>query len=42
MTRAEINTNFLRELRQRVKKLAGLFDPAKEEKDWSELLNEVG
>ena len=42
MTRAEINTNFLRELRQRVKKLTGLFDPAKEEKDWSELLNEVG
>jgi putative glycosyltransferase (TIGR04348 family) len=42
MTRAETNAKFLRELRQRVKKLTRLFDPAKEEKDWSQLLNEVG
>ena len=42
MTRAETNPNFLRELRKRAQKLARLFDPAKEEKDWSELLNEVG
>jgi putative glycosyltransferase (TIGR04348 family) len=42
MTRAETDPKFLRELRRRVKKLARLFDPAKEEKDWSELLNEVG
>ena len=42
MTRAETNPNFLRELRRRVTNLARLFDPAKEEKDWSQLLNEVG
>ncbi len=42
MTRAETEPNSLRELRRRVKKLARLFDPAKEEKDWSRLLNEIG
>jgi glycosyltransferase involved in cell wall biosynthesis len=42
MMRAETDPNFLRELREQVKKLARLFDPGKEEKDWSQLLNEFG
>ncbi len=42
MTRAETNQKFLHGLRKRVTNLARLFDPAKEEKDWSQLLNEVG
>jgi len=42
MTRAETNRTFLHGLRKRVTNLARLFDPAKEEKDWCQLLNEVG
>ena len=41
MTRAEANPSFLHDLRKRVGKLARLFDPAEEEKDWSQLLNDV-
>src|SRR5207253_4001739 len=40
MTRAEADPKFLAGLRTRVKKLAPLFDPAKEEQAWSCLLRE--
>ena len=41
MTRAETNTKFLRELRQRVKKLTRLFDPAREKRNWAKLISEI-
>jgi len=40
LTRAETDPSFLAELRTRVKKLAPLFDPAKEEQAWARLLRE--
>ncbi len=41
MTRAETNTKFLLELRQRVKELTRLFDPALEKRNWAELISEI-
>jgi len=41
MTRAETNAKFLPELRKRVKKLTRLFDPAREKRNWAELISEI-
>jgi glycosyltransferase involved in cell wall biosynthesis len=41
LARAETHPEFLAELRDRGKKLAPLFDPAREEQAWAELLSET-
>ena len=41
MQRAECEPPFLAQLKRRVKKLAPLFDPVREEKAWSDLINEL-
>jgi putative glycosyltransferase (TIGR04348 family) len=41
ITRAETDPNFLRELSKRIKKLARLFDPAREKRNWAELISEI-
>ena len=41
LRRGECDATFLAELTSRVKKLSPLFDPAQEEKDWSDLINEL-
>ena len=41
ITRAETDPNFLRELTKGVKKLARLFDPAREERNWAQLISEM-
>ena len=41
MKRAEIDPKFLSQLRTRAKKLAPLFDPAREERAWASLLEEA-
>ena len=41
LTQAETDSRFLAELRTRVKKLAPIFDPAKEEQTWARLLREL-
>ena len=41
MTRAENDPDFLAELRKHCKKLLPRFDPAREEKAWAKLLNEL-
>ena len=41
MTRAENDQDFLAELRKRCKKLLPLFDPAREERAWVKLLDEL-
>ena len=41
MKRAEIDPKFLSQLKTRAKKLASLFDPAREERAWSKLIDEL-
>jgi putative glycosyltransferase (TIGR04348 family) len=41
MQQAESNPHFLRELRKRVRQMARLFDPAREENAWMELMGEI-
>ena len=41
MTRAETDPKFLAELKTRVKKLAPLFNPAREERAWADLICEL-
>jgi len=41
LRRAESEPRFLSELKTRVKKLTPLFDPAREEKAWSDLISEL-
>jgi len=41
LTRVETSPEFLAELRNRIKSLAGLFTPAREQKAWSNLINEL-
>jgi putative glycosyltransferase (TIGR04348 family) len=41
MTRAETDSRFLSQLKTRVKKLAPLFDPAREERAWASLLDDL-
>lgn len=42
LLRAECDAKFLLRLKSRIKKLAPLFDPAREEKSWEDLLAELG
>ena len=42
LLRAECDAKFLLRLKSRIKKLAPLFDPAREEKSWGDLLAELG
>ena len=42
LRRAECDAEFLAQLKSRVKKLTPLFDPAHEEKAWSDLIIELG
>ncbi len=42
ITRAETNPEFPAELRARLKKLAALFGPLREQKAWARLLKEIG
>lgn len=42
LRRSECDEKFLAQLKSRVKQLAPLFDPAHEEKAWSDLINELG
>ena len=41
LIRAETDPRFLAELKTRVKKLAPLFDPAREEDAWADLISEL-
>ena len=41
LTRAETSPRYLGELKARIKGLAGLADPSREEKAWSDLVNEL-
>lgn len=41
LRRAECDAKFLAQLKSRVKKLTPLFDPAHEEKSWSDLIGEL-
>jgi putative glycosyltransferase (TIGR04348 family) len=41
MTRAETDSRFLSQLKTRVKKLAPLFEPAREERAWASLLDDL-
>ena len=40
LRRAECDAKFLAQLKRRIKKLVPLFDPAREEKAWSDLISE--
>lgn len=42
LQRAECDAKFLAKLKSRIKKLTPLFDPAREEKAWSDLVIELG
>ena len=42
MKRAEIDPKFLSQLKTRAKKLASLFEPAREERSWADLIDELG
>ncbi|MFS8087401.1 MAG: glycosyltransferase, partial [Acidobacteriota bacterium] len=41
MIRAETDSKFLAQLKTRVRKLAPLFDPKREERAWADLLSEL-
>lgn len=41
MARAETDRAFLEDLRDRCRHLVGLFDPAREEMEWAELIDEL-